>query len=71
MGQCYMLRTSQPVAMPQDGIVSSIQVDGINAYFTKQIKSQELRDLIQQLENRGIQVLNCLAMDKEETGVNR
>ena len=71
LGQCYMLRTNQPVAMPQDGIVSSIQMDDIYAYFTKQIKSQELRDLMQQLENRGIQVLNCLAMEKEENGVNR
>ena len=57
--------------MPQDGISASIQVEDIYAYFTKQIKAQELRDLVQQLENKGIQVLNCLAMDKEESGVNR
>lgn len=71
LGQSYMLRTNQPVAMPQDGIISSIQVGETYAYFTKQIKSQELRDLIQQLETRGIKVLNCLTMEQEETGVNR
>ena len=66
-----MLRTDKPVAMPQEGIISAIQVGEILAYFTKQMKSQELRDLIQQLEVRGIQVLNCLAMEQEDTGVNR
>ena len=71
LGQSYMLRTNQSVSMPQDGISASIQVEDIYAYFTKQIKAQELRDLVQQLENKGIQVLNCLAMDKEESGVNR
>ena len=71
LGQCYMLRTNQPVAMPQEGIISSTYVGDTYAYFTKQIKSQELRDLIQQLETRGIHVLNCLAMEQEDAGVNR
>lgn len=71
LGQSYMLRTDAKVAMPQEGIISAIQVENIYAYFTKQMKSQELRDLIQQLEVRGIQVLNCLAMEQEDTGANR
>ena len=71
LGQCYMLRTSLPVSMPQDGIISAIQVGETYAYFTKQMKTQELRDLIQQLEVRGIQVLNCMAMEQEDSGVNR
>ena len=71
LGQSYMLRTNKSVAMPQEGIISAIQVGEIHAYFTKQMKSQELRDLIQQLEVRGIQVLSCLAMEQEDAGVNR
>lgn len=71
LGQSYMLRTDQVVLMPQEGIISGIQVGEIHAYFTKQMKSQELRDLIQQLEIRGISVLNCLVMEQEDPGVNR
>ena len=71
LGQSYMLRTNQLVSMPQEGIISSIQVGDTYAYFTKQIKSQELQDLIRQVEMRGIQILNCLAVEQEETGVNR
>ena len=71
LGQSYMLRTDGKVPMPQEGIISAIQIENIYAYFTKQMKSQELRDLIQQLEIRGIQVLNCLAMEQEDTGANR
>lgn len=70
LGQCYMLRTNKSVTVPQDGVVSSVQIGETYAYFTKQMKSQELRDLIQQLEVRDIQVLNCLAMEQEDTGVN-
>lgn len=71
LGQTYMLRTDKSVSMPQEGIISGIQVDHIHAYFTKQLKSQELRDLIQQLEIRGVQVLSCLVMEQEDLSVNR
>lgn len=78
LGQSYMLRTDQMVSMPQEGIISGIQVDNsnnsdsaIHAYFTKPMKSQELRDLIQQLEVRKIHVLNCIVVEQEEQGTNR
>lgn len=71
LGQSYMLRTSQPVIMPQAGIISTIQVGETCAYFTKKLEAKELQDLTQQLENKGIQVLNCLAMEEEVNGVNR
>ena len=70
LGQSYVLRTSQPVEMPQDAIQSSLKTGDIYAYFTKPIKSQELKTLMQSLESQGVTVQNCLAVKQEETGVN-
>ncbi len=70
-GQSYMLRTDRPVVMPQNGILSTAQVEEICVCFTEKIKFNELQDLMQQLEAKEIQVLNCLAMEQEVAGVNR
>jgi len=66
LGQQYMLRTARRVNLPMDDIVSGMQVaDEIFAYFTKSLKSQELRDLVDNLERRGIPVLSQLVVEGE------
>lgn len=67
LGQEYMIRTDRKVSLPLEDIVSEISLEGdIHAYFTKALKTQELRDLFHRLQYRGVKVLSCLVVEAEE-----
>ena len=67
LGQEYMIRTDKPVSLPMEDIISGMTLEGgIYAYFTKQLKTQELRDLFSRLKHRGVQILNYLVVEAED-----
>ncbi|MBO6158345.1 MAG: homoserine dehydrogenase [Firmicutes bacterium] len=67
LGQEYMIRTNKEVSLPMEDIISGMVLEGpIYAYFTKQLKTQELRDLFRRLERRGVQVLNYFVVEAED-----
>lgn len=70
MNQSYMLRTEKRVSLPMEGIISSLHPEsGTYAYFTKPLKRQELLDLREAIEKRGVQVLNCMVVEQEDNAI--
>ena len=63
--QSYVLRTKRRTALPLEGIISGLHIGDSYAYFTKPLKKQELKDLMNALERRGNKILNCMVIEKE------